>query len=404
MANTKRKIINDPVYGFITISHPLIFLIIAHPFYQRLRRIQQMAMAQLVYPGAVHTRLHHSLGAYHLMCNVVNELRSKEIEITKEEEIAVKAAILLHDIGHGPFSHALEHELVLGVHHEDLSLQIMQLMNNELNGQLTLAIDIFTNQYHKPFLHQLISGQLDVDRMDYLSRDSFFSGVSEGVIGYDRILKMLTVHHGQLMVEEKGIYSVEKFLVARRQMYWQVYLHKTVLSAEKMLVKIIQRVRAIYNDHRDSLVTGSEVDFFLGEFNGPMNADTIKRFCLMDDFDVISAIKKWSKHSDKVLSLLCTRMLNRAIYKTSIQAEPFEPAYVESKKQQVMQQFGLNHEEANFLCFTGIATNTTYQSKEEKINILYKDGTVKDITEVDNSMIQQNLSSQVKKFYICLLT
>ncbi|HLD51792.1 MAG TPA: HD domain-containing protein [Sediminibacterium sp.] len=404
MANPKRKIINDPVYGFITISHPLIFSIIGHPFYQRLRRIQQMAMAQLVYPGAVHTRLHHSLGAYHLMCNVVNELRSKEIEITKEEEIAVKAAILLHDIGHGPFSHALEHELVLGVHHEDLSLQIMQLMNNELNGQLSLAIDIFTNQYHKPFLHQLISGQLDVDRMDYLSRDSFFSGVSEGVIGYDRILKMLTVHQGQLMIEEKGIYSVEKFLVARRQMYWQVYLHKTVLSAEKMLVKIIQRVRSIYNEHRDSLTTGSQVDFFLGEFNGPMNTETIKRFCLMDDFDVISAIKKWSTHSDKVLSLLCTRMLNRNIYKTSIQAAPFEPSFVETKKQQVMQQFGVNEEEANFLCFTGIATNTTYQSKEEKINILYKDGTVKDITEVDNSMIQQNLSSQIKKFYICLLT
>ena len=363
-----------------------------------------MAMAQLVYPGAVHTRLHHSLGAYHLMCNVVNELRSKEIEITKDEEIAVKAAILLHDIGHGPFSHALEHELVLGVHHEDLSLQIMQLMNNELNGQLSLAIDIFTNQYHKPFLHQLISGQLDVDRMDYLSRDSFFSGVSEGVIGYDRILKMLTVHQGQLMIEEKGIYSVEKFLVARRQMYWQVYLHKTVLSAEKMLVKIIQRVRSIYNDHRNSLATGSQVDFFLGEFNGPMNAETIKRFCLMDDFDVISAIKKWSTHSDKVLSLLCMRMLNRNIYKTSIQATPFEGSFVEAKKQQVMQQFGVNEEEANFLCFTGIATNTTYQSKEEKINILYKDGTVKDITEVDNSMIQQNLSSQIKKFYICLLT
>lgn len=363
-----------------------------------------MAMAQLVYPGAVHTRLHHSLGAYHLMCNVVNELRSKEIEITKEEEIAVKAAILLHDIGHGPFSHALEHELVLGVHHEDLSLQIMQLMNNELNGQLSLAIDIFTNQYHKPFLHQLISGQLDVDRMDYLSRDSFFSGVSEGVIGYDRILKMLTVHRGQLMIEEKGIYSVEKFLVARRQMYWQVYLHKTVLSAEKMLVKIIQRVRSIYTEHRDSLATGSQIDFFLGEFTGPMNTETIKRFCLMDDFDVISAIKKWSTHSDKVLSLLCTRMLNRNIYKTSIQATPFDLAFVESKKQQVMHQFGVNEKEANFLCFTGIATNTTYQSKEEKINILYKDGTVKDITEVDNSMIQQNLSSQVKKFYICLLT
>ncbi|WP_026765025.1 HD domain-containing protein [Sediminibacterium salmoneum] len=403
MDKAKRKIINDPVYGFITINHPLIFSIIGHPFYQRLRRIQQMAMAQLVYPGAVHTRLHHSLGAYHLMCNVITELRNKDIEITKEEEIAVKAAILLHDIGHGPFSHALEHELVQGVHHEDLSLQIMQQMNNEFNGQLTLAIDIFTNQYHKPFLHQLISGQLDVDRMDYLSRDSFFSGVSEGVIGYDRILKMLTVHNGQLMIEEKGIYSVEKFLVARRQMYWQVYLHKTVLSAEKMLVKIIQRVRAIYPSYKNELATGSEIDYFLGEFSLPMTKASIKRFCLMDDFDVISAIKKWSNHSDKVLSILCTRLLNREIYKTTIQSTPFDEIFIAEKQSETMKKFGVSKEEAAYLCFTGIASNTTYQSKEEKINILYKDGSVKDITEVDNSMIQQNLSSQVKKFYICLL-
>lgn len=403
MDKAKRKIINDPVYGFITINHPLIFSIIGHPFYQRLRRIQQMAMAQLVYPGAVHTRLHHSLGAYHLMCNVITELRNKDIEITKEEEIAVKAAILLHDIGHGPFSHALEHELVQGVHHEDLSLQIMQQMNNEFNGQLTLAIDIFTNQYHKPFLHQLISGQLDVDRMDYLSRDSFFSGVSEGVIGYDRILKMLTVHNGQLMIEEKGIYSVEKFLVARRQMYWQVYLHKTVLSAEKMLVKIIQRVREIYPRYKKELATESEIDYFLGEFSLPMTTASIQRFCLMDDFDVISAIKKWSRHSDKVLSLLCTRLLNREIYKTSIQSTPFNESFLAEKQAETMKKFGVSKEEAAYLCFTGIASNTTYQSKEEKINILYKDGSVKDITEVDNSMIQQNLSSQVKKFYICLL-
>lgn len=403
MDKAKRKIINDPVYGFITINHPLIFSIIRHPFYQRLRRIQQMAMAQLVYPGAVHTRLHHSLGAYHLMCNVIAELRNKDIEITREEEIAVKAAILLHDIGHGPFSHALEHELVQGVHHEDLSLQIMQQMNNEFNGQLTLAIDIFTNQYHKPFLHQLISGQLDVDRMDYLSRDSFFSGVSEGVIGYDRILKMLTVHQGQLMIEEKGIYSVEKFLVARRQMYWQVYLHKTVLSAEKMLVKIIQRVREIYPRYKKELETGSEIDYFLGEFSLPMTTASIQRFCLMDDFDVISAIKKWSRHSDKVLSLLCTRLLNREIYKTSIQSAPFDEIFLSEKLAETMKKFGVSKEEAAYLCFTGIASNTTYQSKEERINILYKDGSVKDITEVDNSMIQQNLSSAVKKFYICLL-
>ena len=289
MTAIKRKIINDPVYGFITINHPLIFSIIAHPYYQRLRRIQQMAMAQLVYPGAVHTRLHHSLGAYHLMSNAVIELRSKGVEITDEEDIAVKAAILLHDIGHGPFSHALENVLIKGVHHEQLSLQIMDLMNKELGGQLDLAINIFTDQYHKPFLHQLISGQLDVDRMDYLSRDSFFSGVSEGVIGYDRILKMLAVHDGQLMVEEKGIYSVEKFLVARRQMYWQVYLHKTVLAAEKMLVKIVERVRDIYSKTDNALITLSPLDFFLGEFTGEMNTSALEKFCAVDDHDCLPA-------------------------------------------------------------------------------------------------------------------
>jgi HD superfamily phosphohydrolase len=404
MLATKRKIINDPVYGFITIQHPLIFSIIEHPYYQRLRRIQQMAMAQLVYPGAVHTRLHHSLGAYHLMGNAVNELRNKGFDISEAEDIAVKAAILLHDIGHGPFSHALEQVLIPNIGHEQLSLQIMQVMNKNFNGALDLSIQIFTNQYHKPFLHQLISGQLDVDRMDYLSRDSFFSGVSEGVIGYDRILKMLTIRDGQLMVEEKGIYSVEKFLVARRQMYWQVYLHKTVLSAEKMLVKIMERVRFIYPSHRDTLKTDSQIDYFLGSYNGIMDDANLAKFCLLDDVDVISAIKKWSFHSDKILALLCNRFLNRALYKSRIQAEPFDPAFIEARKQEVIDAFGIDKADVSYLCFTGIATNTTYQSKEEKINILYKDGTVKDITEVDNTMIQQNLSSTIKKFYICQLT
>lgn len=404
MLNQKRKIINDPVYGFITINHPLIFTIISHPFYQRLRRIQQLAMAQLVYPGAVHTRLHHSLGAYHLMCNAVTELKNKGFAISEAEEIAVKAAILLHDIGHGPFSHSLENILIPGVHHEQLSLQIMQAMNKELNGALELAIQIFTDEYHQHFLHQLISGQLDVDRMDYLSRDSFFSGVSEGVIGYDRILKMLTVHNGQLMVEEKGIYSVEKFLVARRQMYWQVYLHKTVVAGEKMLVKIIERVKAIYAFNGDSLVTGSQLDYFLSSFNGVMDEKNLAKFCMLDDVDVLSAIKKWSLHNDKILSLLCTRFLNRQLYKARIQSDPFEEDFVKTKEAQAIAQFGISTEDVQYLCFTGITTNTIYQSKEEKINILYKDGTVKDITEVDNSLIQQNLSSPVKKFYICLLT
>jgi HD superfamily phosphohydrolase len=241
----KSKVINDPVYGFISLEHPLVLKVVAHPFYQRLRRIHQMALAQLVYPGAVHSRLHHSLGAYHLMGLALDELKRKGVEISDEECAAAKAAILLHDCGHGPYSHALEGLLVRGVRHETMSLRIMQYLNQQWDGELSMAIDIFTGAYPKWFLHQLVSGQLDVDRMDYLSRDSFFTGVSEGVIGYDRILKMLTVHKGELMVEEKAIYSIEKFLVARRLMYWQVYLHKTVLAAEQMLVRIIQRAREI---------------------------------------------------------------------------------------------------------------------------------------------------------------
>lgn len=403
MVAPKRKIINDPVYGFITINHPLIFSILAHPYYQRLRRITQMAMGQLVYPGAVHTRFHHSLGAYHLMGNAVNELRSKGTIITEEEEVAVKAAILLHDIGHGPYSHALEHVVVKGVHHESLSLQIMHEMNAAFDGQLTLAIQIFTNAYHKPFLHQLISGQLDVDRMDYLSRDSFFCGVSEGVIGYDRILKMLVVVDGQLMIEEKGIYSVEKFLVARRQMYWQVYLHKTVLSAEKMLVKILERARCLYTSTDTAMQTGSALDYFLGSFTGVMDAFALEQFCSLDDHDIMHAIKRWSTHPDKVLSLLCSRFLSRQLYKTTIQSEPFLPAIIADKQKESIHAFNLDASEVDYVCFTGEATNTLYQTKDERINILFKDGSIKDISLIDNALIHQNLSAAVKKNYICQL-
>ena len=403
MVAPKRKIINDPVYGFITINHPLIFSILAHPYYQRLRRITQMAMGQLVYPGAVHTRFHHSLGAYHLMGNAVNELRSKGTEITEEEEIAVKAAILLHDIGHGPYSHALEHVVVKGVHHEALSLQIMHEMNAAFDGQLTLAIQIFTGAYHKPFLHQLISGQLDVDRMDYLSRDSFFCGVSEGVIGYDRILKMLVVVDGQLMIEEKGIYSVEKFLVARRQMYWQVYLHKTVLSAEKMMVKILERARSLYTSSDPAMQTQSALDYFLGAFTGVMDSFALAQFCALDDHDIMHAIKRWSTHPDKVLSLLCSRFLSRQLYKTTIQSEPFLPATIAAKQKQSLDAFELDPSKVGYVCFTGEATNTLYQTKDERINILFKDGSIKDISLIDNALIHQNLSAAIKKNYICQL-
>jgi hypothetical protein len=403
MTLIKRKIINDPVYGFITIDHPLIFAIIAHPYYQRLRRIHQMALAQLVYPGAVHTRLLHSLGAYHLMTNAVNELRSKGVEISPDEAVAVKAAILLHDIGHGPYSHALEQVLVQGVHHEQLSLQIMQEMNQDMLGALDLSILIFTNQYAKPFLHQLISGQLDMDRMDYLSRDSFFSGVSEGVIGYDRILKMLVVHNGQLMVEEKGIYSVEKFLVARRQMYWQVYLHKTVLSAEKMLVKILERVREIYTTSDAQLTTHSALDFFLGKFDGQMNQNALEKFCSLDDHDIMHAIKTWSSHPDKILSLLCTRLLNRELYHTRIQSSEFNDSLITEHETRLMKEYNISASEIKYLCFTGEASNTLYQTIDERINILFKDGTVKDISMIDNALIQQNLSAPIKKFYLSLI-
>jgi len=399
----KRKIINDPVYGFITISHPLIFFILEHPYYQRLRRIQQMAMASMVYPGAVHTRLHHSLGAYHLMGNAVAELRSKGIAISAEEEVAVKCAILLHDIGHGPYSHALENRVLEEVHHETMSLAIMQMLNKECGGALDLAIQIFTNQYHQPFLHQLISGQLDMDRMDYLSRDSFFSGVSEGVIGYDRILKMLTVWNGQLMIEEKGIYSVEKFLIARRQMYWQVYLHKTVLAAEKMMVKIIERVRAIFSPNDKELQTITALDYFLANPIPSLTEDNIIRFCSLDDHDIMHAIKRWSKHSDPVLSLLCNRLLNRQLFHCRIQAAPFSPDYLQQKQQELLQHYPINEADLPFVCFTGEATNTLYQLKDERIQVLFKDGTVTDISRIENALIHENLSAPVKKFYICTL-
>jgi HD superfamily phosphohydrolase len=399
----KRKIINDPVYGFITINHPLIFFILEHPYYQRLRRIQQMAMASMVYPGAVHTRLHHSLGAYHLMGNAVAELRSKGIAISAEEEVAVKCAILLHDIGHGPYSHALENRVLEEVHHETMSLAIMQMLNKECGGALDLAIQIFTNQYHQPFLHQLISGQLDMDRMDYLSRDSFFSGVSEGVIGYDRILKMLTVWNGQLMIEEKGIYSVEKFLIARRQMYWQVYLHKTVLAAEKMMVKIIERVRAIFSPNDKELQTITALDYFLANPIQSLTEDNIIRFCSLDDHDIMHAIKRWSKHSDPVLSLLCNRLLNRQLFHCRIQAAPFSPDYLQQKQQELLQHYPINEADLSFVCFTGEATNTLYQLKDERIQVLFKDGTVTDISRIENALIHENLSAPVKKFYICTL-
>lgn len=398
---TKHKIINDPVYGFITINNQLIFDIIAHPFYQRLRRIHQMAMAYLVYPGAVHTRLHHSLGAYHLMCIALAELKSKGVEISDEEELAAKVAILLHDVGHGPFSHALEEELLSGVHHEELSLKIMQKMNVEFGGQLDLAILIFQNKYHKTFLHQLVSGQLDVDRMDYLTRDSFFTGVHEGVIGYDRIIKMLVVHNNELMVEEKGIYSIEKFLIARRLMYWQAYLHKAVLAAEEMIVKILRRAKELSKINSSSLITGSGTDYFLFEFNGIVNDDVLNKFCEIDDIDFEFAIKKWSKHPDFILSELCTRILTRKLFKLKFQSSPVDSTLLERKQEEIAIKYNISAHDATFFAFCGSISNTIYNTNNEKINILFKDGTVIDISSIENTLIHHSIAEKVEKFYIC---
>jgi HD superfamily phosphohydrolase len=398
----QRKIINDPVHGFITINHPLLFRIIEHPYFQRLRRIKQMAMANLVYPGAVHTRLHHALGAYHLMCCAVNELKDKGVEITPDEELAVKCAMLLHDIGHGPFSHALEHILVKGAHHEQLSLQIMQLMNEEFGGALQPTIDIFTGKYRKPFLHQLISGQLDMDRMDYLSRDSFFTGVSEGIIGYNRILKMLDVRDNQLVVEQKGIQSVEKFLIARRQMYWQVYLHKTVIAGEKMLVKILQRAREIFDFNDEQILLHSPLDFFFGKFDGNITQSALRQFCLLDDVDIEFAVKKWSRHPDKILSTLSQNLLNRILLKCKLEAEPFDEKFIAEQITKTVAQFSVSPEEAaEYFVFTGEASNTIYDFLNENILILTKDGEVNEISEIENTLIHKSLFIPVKKFYIC---
>jgi hypothetical protein len=396
-----RKIINDPVYGFITLDDPLIYDIISHPWYQRLRRIKQLALSHLVYPGAVHSRLHHSLGAYHLMTQALFELKAKGVEITVAEEQAAKIAILLHDIGHGPFSHALEKIVIQSLDHEALSLLIMEKLNQEKNGQLEMAISIFKGIYPKKFLHQLISGQLDVDRMDYLARDSFFTGVSEGTIGYDRILKMLTVHNGELMVEEKGIYSIEEFLVSRRLMYWQVYLHKTVLCTEMTLVRILERARWLQEHGDKQVVLHDTLSLFLfNQLEGHLK-NHLDLFCQLDDTDVISAIKAWSKHDDHVLAILCLSVLNRRLFKLRLQAEPIAKEVYTRKIEEICSQLAISKEDASFLVFTGEAENSIYNPYDERINIIFRDGTVKDISLVDNALIHQNLSQPVKKFYLC---
>lgn len=397
-----RKIVNDPVYGFITFDDELIFKVLSHPWYQRLRRIHQMAMAHLVYPGAVHTRLHHSMGAYHLMCQALSELKSKGVEISTDEEQGAKIAILLHDIGHGPFSHALEHVLIEEVHHEEISVLIFEQLNRELNGALQTALSIFKGTHPKKFLHQLISSQLDVDRMDYLTRDSFYSGVNEGVIGYDRIIKMMTVHNNEIVIEEKGVYSIEKFLVARRLMYWQAYLHKTVLSAENMLVKILERARLLAQDSTGTFSVNPVLDEILRTTNSAaFICENLDKFCSVDDYDVLSSIKQWSHHPDKILSTLSTMLINRNMLKTRLQMRPIDAAEKEKLQHKAAEWMQITVQEAAYLVFDGIAENKMYNSKNERINILFKNGEVKDISEVEYGLIHLTGSSPAQKFYLC---
>lgn len=398
----KKKIFNDPIYGFITIPYDIIFDLIEHPYFQRLRRIKQLGLTHLVYPGALHTRFHHALGAMHLMRNAIDVIRSKGHSITKEEEKGVSIAILLHDIGHGPFSHALEHSIVHGLSHEDISTLFMNELNAEFNNQLNVAIKIFRNEYPKKFLHQLVSSQLDMDRLDYLKRDSFYSGVSEGVISTDRIIKMLNVVNDELCVEEKGIYSIEKFIIARRLMYWQVYLHKTVLSAENLLVNILKRAKELANQNIDLFCTPSLREFLYNNHNLESfnkSKTLLKTFSQLDDYDILTSVKVWQNHSDQTLSLLCKMMVNRNLYKVKIQSKKFTSTELESFKKNLPKQIEV--ENINYHLFQDAIINNAYNPKNDKINILQKSGAIIDIAEAADNFNIGALSKPVKKWFVC---
>lgn len=396
-----KKILNDPVYGFVGIPYGIIFNLVEHPYFQRLRRIKQTSLTHLVYPGALHTRFHHALGALHLMQQAIEVLRSKDVHITQEEAEGVCIAILLHDIGHGPFSHTLEHTL-MQVTHEDLSLYFMEELNEAFQGRLELAMSIFKDEYHKPFLHQLVSGQLDMDRMDYLNRDSFFTGVHEGVIGYDRIIKMLAVRDGELVVEEKGIYSIEKFLIARRIMYWQVYLHKTVLSAEQMMIVALNRAKDLVKQG-EAVEAPPALSFFL--HGAPTAADfeqdrsaLLQRFAALDDYDVMTAFKYWQHHSDKVLAYLSQCLINRRLFRLEFSYEPFEPDYLDRIRKAVLNWSELDESALDYLFIQGVEANAAYRKSKDEIKILKKNGQVRPMSESTDYDIQ---SKAVRKHYIC---
>lgn len=400
----KKKIFNDPIYGFITLQYEIVFNLIDHPYFQRLRRIKQLGLSHLVYPGALHTRFHHALGAMFLMQEAIENIRSKGHEITEEEAKGATIAILLHDIGHGPFSHALEHTIVEGITHEHLSALFMDRLNEEFDGELTLGIQIFKDQYKKKFLHQLVSSQLDMDRLDYLKRDSFYSGVSEGVVSSERIIKMLNVVDDQLVIESKGIYSIEKFLVARRLMYWQVYLHKAVVSAEYMLVKILQRAKEIATDGGEVFCSPALHRFIYNTYSQAhfeSDPTLLNDFSQLDDFDIMGAIKVWQNHSDPILAKLSTMLVNRKLLKIEIQSEPISDEYQKELIEGAAKKLNITPEAASYFVITDSIKNNLYDLEIEQILIYMKNGEVKDIANASEDFNVRAVAKQVTKYFVC---
>ncbi len=400
----KKKIINDPVHGFIRIPSDFIFDLIEHPVLQRLRRIKQLGLTHYVYPGATHSRFQHTIGAVHLMTQTIAHLRMKEIEINTEEEEAVLAAILLHDIGHGPFSHALENSLIQNLSHEELTQYLMRELNNEFNGKLELAIKIFNNEYSKKFLHELVSSQLDMDRMDYLKRDSFYTGVVEGNIGTDRIIKMLNVIDDKLAIESKGIYSIEKFLLSRRLMYWQVYYHKAVISSEILLVKILQRARHL-TMQGEKLYAPPSLSYFLE--NNVQKSDlsshsqeVIRNFLELDDSHIMVSAIQWIKHKDIVLKTLANGIVNRKLPKVEISKEKFETKKIETIRNNICREYNISPEEAGYLLTEDTLSNSAYSLNEHKINIVFNNNILKDIAEVSDVLNISNINHPSKKFVL----
>lgn len=404
MALNKKKIINDPIYGFIPIPYEIIFDLIEHPIFQRLRRIKQLGLTSLVYPGANHTRFHHALGAMHLMTKALDVLSQKGVEITHEEKEGACIAILLHDVGHGPFSHTLERTLIRDISHEEISLAFMQMLNSEMDGKLSLAIEIFTGKYHKPFLYELVSSQLDVDRLDYLTRDSFYTGVSEGIVGLERIIQMLCVHNDHLVIEEKGIYSIEKFLVARRLMYWQVYLHKTTVAADASLLNILRRAKDLIRSGKE-LFCSPSLHYFLEKdlaHDELIQSDwRLRIFSRIDDIDILGAVKVWTQSDDHILSTLCTGLIDRKLPKVRIQKEKFSDNQIlEAKQSYLSKDRAISSDQVDYFFTNGVLQNEAYGGDDRGILILTKKGEVIDIAEAADNYNIRELKPIVKKFFL----